>query len=128
MPIVGRYHQGMIVQVPLHIYDLPGRPKASDLHGHLATHYQARRFVTVAPFVETLAMDHLDPEGLNGTNELKLFVFANEAEGQVVLAALLDNLGKGASGQAVQNMNLMLGLPEETGLAPEAAALSLTAG
>jgi N-acetyl-gamma-glutamyl-phosphate reductase len=83
--------------------------------------------VTVAPFAETLAMDHLDPEGLNGTNELRLFVFANEAEGQVVLAALLDNLGKGASGQAVQNMNLMLGLPEEAGLAPEAAALALTA-
>ena len=72
---------------------------------------------------ETLAMTHLDPEGLNGTNLVRLHVFANQTEGHAVLVALLDNLGKGASGQAVQNMNLMLGLPEETGLdaAPSAA-------
>ena len=76
-----------------------------------------------APDQATLAMAHLDPEGLNGTNLVRLHVFANEAEGHAVLVALLDNLGKGASGQAVQNMNLMLGLAEDTGLeaAPAAA-------
>ncbi|MCH7663565.1 MAG: N-acetyl-gamma-glutamyl-phosphate reductase, partial [Chloroflexi bacterium] len=76
------------------------------------------RFVTVAALEETGAMDHLDPEGLNGTNEVRLHVFANQAEGHAVLVALLDNLGKGASGQAVQNMNLMLGYPETAGLDP----------
>lgn len=123
VPSVGRFRQGMIVQIPLHLSDLPGRPRAAELHAALATHYAGRRFVEVAPFEETQATSHLDPEGLNGTNLVRLHVFANEAEGHAVLVALLDNLGKGASGQAVQNMNLMLGLPEDTGLdaAPAAA-------
>ena len=69
-------------------------------------------------------MAHLEPVGLNGTNDLKLFVFANEATGQVVLTALLDNLGKGASGQAVQCLNLMLGMDEDTGLDPSADLLN----
>ncbi len=116
VPSVGRFRQGMIVQVPIHLGALSGRPGAGDLHGALASHYQGCRFVTVAPLDETLAMDHLDPEGLNGTNDVRLHVFANEAEGHAVLVALLDNLGKGASGQAVQNMNLMLGFPEAAGL------------
>lgn len=128
VPSVARYYKGMIVQVPLHLRTLPGRPGAAELHAALEAHYRGRRFVTVAPFAETLAMDHLDPEGLNGTNDLRLHVFANEAEGQVVLTALLDNLGKGASGQAVQNMNLMLGQAEDSGLAPPAAALELASG
>ncbi len=127
MPGVGRFRQGMIVQVPLHLGALPGRPRAAELHAALASHYRGRRFVEVAPFEATLAMTDLDPEGLNGTNLVRLHVFANEAEGHAVLVALLDNLGKGASGQAVQNMNLMLGLAEGTGLdaasdAPPAAA------
>ncbi len=126
VPSVGRFRQGMIVQVPLHLSALPGRPSAAEVHAALAKHYQGRRFVAVAPLAETLAMDHLDPEGLNGTNELRLHVFANQAAGQVVLAGLLDNLGKGASGQAVQNMNLMLGLPEAAGLAPDEIAAELT--
>ncbi len=123
MPGVGRFRQGMIVQIPLHLGALPGRPRAAELHAALANHYQGRRFVEVAPFEATLAMAHLDPEGLNGTNLVRLHVFANQAEGHAVLVALLDNLGKGASGQAVQNMNLMLGLPEDAGLdaAPVAA-------
>ena len=116
VPSVGRFRQGMIVQIPLHLGALPGRPRAAELHAALASHYQGRRFIEVAPFEATLAMAHLDPEGLNGTNLVRLHVFANEAEGHAVLVALLDNLGKGASGQAVQNMNLMLGLPEEAGL------------
>ncbi len=128
VPSVGRFRQGMIVQIPLHLNALPGRPRAADLHGALSAHYQGRRFVTVASLEETLDLDHLDPEALNGTNEVRLHVFANEAEGHAVLVALLDNLGKGASGQAVQNLNLMLGHPEEEGLAPEEVALELAAG
>ncbi len=118
VPSVGRFRQGMIVQIPLHLAALPGRPRAAELHAALAAHYRGRRFVTVAALEETVAMDHLDPEGLNGTNEVRLHVFANQAEGHAVLVALLDNLGKGASGQAVQNMNLMLGFPETAGLEP----------
>jgi N-acetyl-gamma-glutamyl-phosphate reductase len=116
VPSVGRFRQGMIVQVPLHLAALPGPPRAAELHAALTAHYRGRRFVTVAALEETGAMDHLDPEGLNGTNEVRLHVFANQAEGHAVLVALLDNLGKGASGQAVQNMNLMLGYPETAGL------------
>ncbi len=123
VPSVGRFRQGMIVQIPLHLSDLPGRPRAAELHAALVAHYAGQRFVEVAPFEETQATSHLDPEGLNGTNLVRLHVFANEAEGHAVLVALLDNLGKGASGQAVQNMNLMLGLAEDSGLdsAPAAA-------
>ncbi len=123
VPSVGRFRQGMIVQIPLHLGALPGRPQAAELHAALTSHYRGRRFVEVAPFEEGLAMTHLDPEGLNGTNLVRLHVFANEAEGHAVLVALLDNLGKGASGQAVQNMNLMLDLAEDAGLdaAPAAA-------
>ena len=117
VPSVGRSRQGMLVQLPLHLAGLEGRPSPADVHGVLAAHYAGRRFVTVAPLAETLAADHLEPEDLNGTNELRLHVFANEASGHALLAAQLDNLGKGASGQAVQNLNLMLGLDEATGLA-----------
>ena len=116
VPSVGRFRQGMIVQVPLYLGALSGSPSAADLHAALVAHYRGRRFVAVAPLDETRAMGHLDPEGLNGTSEVRLHVFANEAEGHAVLVALLDNLGKGASGQAVQNMNLMLGYPETAGL------------
>ena len=75
---------------------------ASDVHAALARHYQGQRFVTVVPLSDSLALTHLEPEELNGTNELRLIVCANEAEGHAVLIGLVDNLGKGASGQAVQ--------------------------
>ncbi len=118
VPSVARYRQGMIVQIPVPLWSLPGTPTAKDLHAALADHYAGRRFVTVESYDAALGMGHLEPEGLNGTNDLKLFVFANEATGQAVLTALLDNLGKGASGQAVQCLNLMLGMDEATGLDP----------
>ena len=114
VPSVGRFRQGMIVQVPLHLGDLPAHPGAGDIRAALSDHYSGCTFVTVADPGDNL--DHLDPESLNGTNHLRLHVFANGD--QVVLAAVLDNLGKGASGQAVQNMNIMLGLAEGTGLDP----------
>jgi N-acetyl-gamma-glutamyl-phosphate reductase len=116
-PAVGRYAQGMIVEAPLALWALPGQPALADLHAALADAYAGERFVEVASLDEAAALKTLDPEGLNGTNRLKLFVFGNERAGQARLVALLDNLGKGAAGAAVQNLNLMLGLDEAEGLA-----------
>ncbi len=116
VPSVGRYHQGMIVQVPLPLWAMVGTPTAADVHAALTDHYAGERFVTVAPLADTANMMSLDPQDLNGTNELRLHVFANDGNGQAVVMGLIDNLGKGASGQAVQNLNLMLGLDEASGL------------
>jgi N-acetyl-gamma-glutamyl-phosphate reductase len=118
VPSVARYAQGMLVDIPLHTDRMPSNPTIADLREALAAHYRGEAFVTVAGTAETEAMAGLDPEGLNGTNQLKLFVFGTEGKGQAVLVALLDNLGKGASGAAVQNLNLALGLAESAGLAP----------
>ena len=115
-PAVGRFHQGMIVEVPLHLSALTGAPKLADLQVILAEAYAGEAFVRVASMAECAATANLDPERLNGTNALELFVFGSDGLGQARLVAVLDNLGKGASGAAVQNMNLMLGLSEETGL------------
>ena len=115
-PAVGRYAQGMIVEVPLQLSALPGRPTLDDVHQALAAAYAGERFVEVASLDEARALKGLDPEGLNGSNRLKLFVFGDPARGQARLVALLDNLGKGASGAAVQNLNLMCGLDEAAGL------------
>lgn len=111
VPSVGHFAQGMLVQIPLHLWALPGKPKAADLHAALASHYAGSRFVTVAEMTDTA---RVEPESLNGTNELKLYVFAGDE--QAVLMAQLDNLGKGASGSCVQNLNIMLGLDEGEGL------------
>ena len=115
-PAVGRYAQGMIVEVPLLLKALPGAPTVAAMHAALARAYAGERFVEVATLEECRSLKTLDPEGLNGTNRMKLYVFGSDAAGQARLVALLDNLGKGASGAAVQNMNLMLGLPEARGL------------
>ena len=115
-PAVGRYYKGMIVEVPLHLWSLPGQPTLEEVHQVLGDAYEGGGFVEVASLEECRALKGLDPEGLNGTNRMKLFVFGNEAEGQARLVALLDNLGKGASGAAVHNLNIMLGLDEDLGL------------
>jgi N-acetyl-gamma-glutamyl-phosphate reductase len=115
-PAVGRYAQGMIVEVPLQLWALPGSATVARVYEAIADAYADERFVSVATLDEAAAMKTLDPEGLNGTNELKLFVFGNELRKQVRLVALLDNLGKGASAQAVQSMNIMLGLDEGLGV------------
>jgi N-acetyl-gamma-glutamyl-phosphate reductase len=115
-PAVGSYRQGMLVEVPLHLSVLPGSPSVEVVHGALVEAYAGQRFVEVASLEETEAMTGIDPEGLNGTNRLKLHVFGDRGGEQVRLLALLDNLGKGASGAAVQNLNLMLGLAEDAGL------------
>ncbi|HEV7228202.1 N-acetyl-gamma-glutamyl-phosphate reductase [Brevundimonas sp.] len=115
-PAVANYRQGMLVEVPLHLAALPGSPSIEVVHGRLTEAYAGARFVEVAALEETEAMTGLTPEGLNGTNRLRLHVFGDRAGGQARLVALLDNLGKGASGAAVQNLNLMLGLDEGAGL------------
>jgi N-acetyl-gamma-glutamyl-phosphate reductase len=115
-PAVGRYAQGMLVEVPLHLQALPGAPPAHLLREALSAHYAGAAFVTVADDAEAAALTTLDPEGLNGTNRMALFVFANAETGHCRLVALLDNLGKGASGAAVQNLNLMMGAAETAGL------------
>jgi N-acetyl-gamma-glutamyl-phosphate reductase len=115
-PAVGRYAQGMLVELPLHLGMLNGSVSVTEIHEALHDHYEREAFVEVASLHEAKSLTTLDPEGLNGTNRLKLFVFGSESSGQVRLVALLDNLGKGASGAAVQNLNLMLGLKEGAGL------------
>lgn len=113
-PSVGRYYKGMIVEVPLPLAAIANGSKLEDVHGALAQAYKGERFVSAAPLAESRALKTLDPEGLNGTNQLKLFVFGHDEEARLV--ALLDNLGKGASGAAVQNLNIALGLDEGAGL------------
>jgi N-acetyl-gamma-glutamyl-phosphate reductase len=115
-PTVARYYRGMIVDVPLQLWALPGKPRAAELHRVLSDAYGGRPFVEVASVEETSALNTLDAELLKNTNKMKLYVFSNEEEEQARLVAVLDNLGKGASGAAAQNLNIMLGLPETTGL------------
>ncbi len=115
-PAVGRYAQGMIVEVPLQLKALPVAPRIKEIHRALCQAYRDEPFVEVASLEECASLKTLDPEGLNGTNHMKLYVFGSDDAGQARLVALLDNLGKGASGAAVQNLNLMLGLPEGAGL------------
>lgn len=115
-PSVGRYAQGMLVEVPLHLGLLGAGASLARLHEALTEHYRGEAVVEVASINDCEALKTLDPEGLNGTNRMKLFVFGSESGRQARLVALLDNLGKGASGAAVQNLNLMLGLPEAAGL------------
>jgi N-acetyl-gamma-glutamyl-phosphate reductase len=119
-PSVGVFRRGMLVSVPLQTSYLPGRNTGEELHAIYAEHFAGEAFVTVRPLNDTGALRDgafLEPEDLNGTNRLEVFVFANDAQQQAVVIARLDNLGKGASGAAVQNLNLMLGLPEGAGLA-----------
>ena len=115
-PAVGNYRQGMLVEVSLHLSALPETPSIERLHGALVEAYAGARFVEVADLETTEAMTGIEPEGLNGTNRLRLHVFGDREGEQARLVALLDNLGKGASGAAVQNLNLMLGLDEGMGL------------
>jgi N-acetyl-gamma-glutamyl-phosphate reductase len=113
VPSVGNYRQGMLVSVPLHLDTLPGKPGAADLYAALAKRYAASTYVAVMPLDgEAIKSGHLEPEALNETNRLELYVFASPKYPQAVLVARLDNLGKGASGAAVQNMRLMLGFAD----------------
>ncbi|MCA0421353.1 MAG: N-acetyl-gamma-glutamyl-phosphate reductase, partial [Proteobacteria bacterium] len=110
VPSVGNFRQGMLVSVPLHLDMLPGRPGVADLHHALAERYAGSTYVRVV--TQDGSGGKIEPEALNDTNKLELTVFGQDDLGQAVLVARLDNLGKGASGAAVQNIRLMLGLPE----------------
>lgn len=111
IPSVGNFRQGMLVQMPLHLDMLPGKPSAQDLHDALVKHYAGSEWVSVEP---ATADNKLDALALADTNKMELRVFSNSDAGDgfshAVLVARLDNLGKGASGAAVQNLKLMLGL------------------
>ncbi|KAF0230817.1 MAG: N-acetyl-gamma-glutamyl-phosphate [Beijerinckiaceae bacterium] len=111
VPSVGNFRQGMLVSVPLHLDMLKAGTTVTDLRAALAARYAGCTFVRVADEAETLALKgKIEPQALNGTNMLELFVFGHAEKGQAVLVARLDNLGKGASGAAVQNLKLMVGL------------------
>ncbi|PNG26713.1 N-acetyl-gamma-glutamyl-phosphate reductase [Methylocella silvestris] len=106
VPSVGNFAQGMLVSIPLFLDALPGKPHGADFEAALGAHYAGAQFVRVAP---AEASGKIEPEILNETNNLEVRVFINEARRQLVLVARLDNLGKGASGAAMQNLGLMLG-------------------
>jgi N-acetyl-gamma-glutamyl-phosphate reductase len=121
---VGRFAQGMLVSIPLQLWAMKPQHDLAALHDALAEHYAEETFVEVVPLEESLSIGRAtsldprnpEPEALNDTNRMRLFVFGSPEHGQAVLLAQLDNLGKGAAGQAVQNLNLMLGLDETAGL------------
>ncbi|BAB74197.1 N-acetyl-gamma-glutamyl-phosphate reductase [Anabaena sp. FACHB-709] len=119
IPAVGDFEQGMLVQIPLPLWTLDNPPSGEEIHQAIAQYYQGEKFVQVAPFKDpSLLRDgtFLDATAVNGTNIVQVFVFGNDNTKEALLVARLDNLGKGASGAAVQNLNIMLGLPEELGL------------
>jgi N-acetyl-gamma-glutamyl-phosphate reductase len=110
VPSVGNFRQGMLVSVPLHLDMLPSAPKAADLEAILVEWYRNAEQVRVVPTREAKALERIEPEALNDTDLLELRVFSHPSYPHAVLVARLDNLGKGASGAAVQNIKLMLGV------------------
>ncbi|MDQ0421685.1 N-acetyl-gamma-glutamyl-phosphate reductase [Peteryoungia aggregata LMG 23059] len=107
-PSVGRFAQGMIVQVPLFLDDLAAGTTVESIHAALVAHYAGQDIVSVVSLTESAKLPRIDAEELVGQDTMKLFVFGTAGGAHVNLVALLDNLGKGASGAAVQNMDLML--------------------
>ncbi|MCA0432045.1 MAG: N-acetyl-gamma-glutamyl-phosphate reductase [Proteobacteria bacterium] len=111
-PVVGNFAQGMLTTVPLHYSQFRAGVTARVIHGALEAYFHGCRFVSVAPLEATERGPQLDPQILNNSNAMRLHVFANDDRQQAVLMAIYDNLGKGASGAAVQNLNLMIGADE----------------
>lgn len=107
-PAYGAFRQGIVLTVPLDLRLLAPGIDGAALHASLSRHYAEAKHVSVLPLSESRTLTHLDPQALNGTNDMRLGVFSNEAHGHVLLSAVFDNLGKGASGAAVQNLDLML--------------------
>jgi N-acetyl-gamma-glutamyl-phosphate reductase len=110
LPSVGAWRQGQIVTVPIHLRTLPRRVGGRDFHSALCEHYAGCRFVRVMPFAAEPPLSVLAPETLAGSNMMELYVVENAAEGHALLISRMDNLGKGASGQGAQDIDLMLGL------------------
>lgn len=115
-PAVANAYRGMIVEVPLQLRAMPGAPSVAAVHEALAAAYAGSPIVSVASLDDSAAMGNVPLEHVGATDRLALFVFGNEERGQVRLVAALDNLGKGAAGAAVQNLNILAGLPETAGL------------
>jgi N-acetyl-gamma-glutamyl-phosphate reductase len=111
LPSYGAYAQGIVLTIALHRHLLPEEATPSRVHEALWRHHAASGTVQVLPLAESAALDHLEPCALNGTDRMQLMVFADRSGTQILLAAVLDNLGKGAAGAAVQNLGLMLGSP-----------------
>ncbi len=115
-PAVANGYRGMVVEVPLQLRAMPGAPSLGDVHAALADAYAGSPLVSVASLAESAAMGQVELEHVGATDRLALFVFGNTDSGQARLVAALDNLGKGAAGAAVQNLNILAGLPETAGL------------
>jgi N-acetyl-gamma-glutamyl-phosphate reductase len=108
VPAYGAFRQGIVLSIPLFMHQLPSGASGERLYACLQQHYAGAAHVEVMPLAQAEATEQLDPQALNGTNQLRLGVFHNARHGQVLLTAVFDNLGKGASGAAVQNLDLML--------------------
>src|SRR6516225_1453367 len=104
LPSVGNFRQGMLVSAPLHLDTLPGKPRGADLIDAFEKHYRGRKYF----LIPRATAGRMEPESLNGTNDIEIRVFVNEARRQALVVAKFDNLGKGASGAAAQNLMLML--------------------
>jgi N-acetyl-gamma-glutamyl-phosphate reductase len=115
-PSVGRFYRGMLVEIPLQLWALPGNPTLAQVHAALADSFRGEPLVEVASLAEAAEKKTLDAEVLKNTDRLKLYVFGGDAQRQARIVAALDNLGKGAAGACVQNLNAMMGWPETQGL------------
>jgi N-acetyl-gamma-glutamyl-phosphate reductase len=115
-PVVGNYAQGMLGTVPLFLGLFRKKTSVADIHAILTSAYANSSFLEVADLESVERSKSVDPEALNNTNRMRLHVFGNDARGQVLLTSIYDNLGKGASGAAVQNLNLMVGAEESLGV------------
>lgn len=109
VPAYGAFRQGIVLTIPLELRLLASGVDGKQLHAALERHYAGAAHVRVIPLEETKTLTHLNPQALNDTNDMHLGVFINEEHGHILLSAVFDNLGKGASGAAVQNLDLMLG-------------------
>jgi N-acetyl-gamma-glutamyl-phosphate reductase len=109
VPAYGAFRQGIVLTVPLHLRLLPGGTSAQRIHQALQDRYAGQLHVQVLPLTDSATLAHLDPQALNGQDDLRLMVLGSDTQGQVLLAAVFDNLGKGAAGAAVQNLDLLIG-------------------
>jgi N-acetyl-gamma-glutamyl-phosphate reductase len=115
-PSVSRFYRGMLVEVPLQLWALPGNISLQTIHTILADAYAKEPLIDLEPLADSAGRKTLDAEELKNTDRMRLYVFGSEERRQARLVAVLDNLGKGAAGACVQNLNAMLGLPETLGL------------
>lgn len=118
VPAYGHYRQGIVLTMALHLRLLPAGVTAARLHAALQARYAGQALIELQSLAKDVDARRLDPRALNGSNRLRLAVFEQERTGQVLLAAVFDNLGKGAAGAAVQNLDLMLGLSAVRHLEP----------